>query len=176
MAIFENKLFRFGLMVVLWCAGFLPGMLVLKNDMTYGGLHFLFLLWGISLLLFMITFTLLDVDSSNAFRWILGGLVLATGGLGTACGVITLINIFINGERTFAVMWVAQLITFSSLMLISFMIISWMTDVGHTIYQIVCTAACYIILVFDPLGWVGPAVIVIFLIAGYLGFMGLRRG
>ena len=60
MYIFQNKLVRFALMVVLWCAGFLPGLLVLKADSVLGSYHWLHLIWGISLLAYMIFFTLLD--------------------------------------------------------------------------------------------------------------------
>ena len=169
MYIFQNKLFRFALMIVLWCAGFLPGLLVLKHDAFYGQYHLLFLFWGISLLLFMIAFTLLD-----SIKYILAILLLTTGVLGTIAGAICVYNAY-NGHLTFAIRWVAQMITFSSLMLISYVIISKFTNTGHSIYQIICTGASYLVLIFNHTGGFHQVLIIIFMIAGYLGFLGLRN-
>ena len=173
-ALLENKFIRFLVMIALWCAGFLPGLLTLKSDMVYGSWHLLFLGWGIALVIYMILWTLTDDYSSSNFRWLLGAFVLGTGVLGTACGAIAVYNAY-QGERGFALMWVCQMVTFSSLMLISFLIAPKLTDVGHTIYQIVATAICYIVLLFNPAGDFAPVLIIIFIIAGYLGFLGLTN-
>ena len=170
MYIFQNKLVRFALMVVLWCAGFLPGLLVLKADSVLGSYHWLHLIWGISLLAYMIFFTLLDEDSSGNFRWLMAVFILATGVLGTISGGIAVYEFYNNGLRH-GVNWMAQMITFSSMMLISYVLISKMTDTGHSIYQIICTGLSYIALAF---GTFSPTWIIIFIIAGYLGFLGLR--
>ena len=172
MYIFENKFIRFLLMVILWCAGFLPGLLVLKNDSVLGSYHILHIFWGIALLGYMIFFTLLDEESSGNYRWLMGLFILGTGVLGSISGGIAVYQFYNNGLRH-GVNWMAQMITFSSLMLISYMLISKMTDVGHSIYQIICTALSFIALAF---GTFSPTWIIIFIIAGYLGFLGLRYG
>lgn len=160
-------------MVGLWCGCCLPGVISLSNNpiISIGSID-LGVVLGLAVLLFMLLMAFCLGERGDSLLYMLVLAMMGTGVLSVVYGVIIVSDIFNGGARTYSLLWATQLITFTSLMLVGFLLVN-MNEIGVTIYMIVAGILSYIPLAFDYTGSAPTTLIIIFIILGCLAWGGI---